>query len=66
MARESERGIVDLVTLKKANAEMISAIKETIKIQQEGRAARQNAETELLSIERQLKNTLLPAARVVD
>ena len=66
MARESERGIVDLETLKKANAEMISAIKETIKIQQEGRAARQNAETELLSIERQLKNTLLPAARVVD
>ena len=39
-ARESERGIVDLETLKKVNADLISTIEETIKIQQEGRAAR--------------------------
>lgn len=40
---------------------MISTIEETIKIQQEGRAARQNAETELLSIEQKLKEALLTA-----
>ena len=60
VARESERGIVDLETLKKVNADLISTIEETIKIQQEGRAARQNAETELLSIEQKLKEALLP------
>lgn len=61
VARESERGIVDLETLKKVNADLISTIEETIKIQQEGRAARQNAETELLSIEQKLKEALLTA-----
>ena len=62
-ARESERGIVDLETLKKVNADLISTIEETIRIQQEGRAARQNAEAELLGIEQQLKHTLLTAAQ---
>lgn len=61
VARESERGIVDLQTLKKVNADLISTIEETIKIQQEGRATRQNAETELLSIEQKLKEALLTA-----
>ena len=61
VARESERGIVDLETLKKVNADLISTIEETIKIQQEGRAARHNAETELLSIEQKLKEALLTA-----
>ena len=61
VARESERGIVDLQTLKKVNADLISTIEETIKIQQEGRVARQNAETELLSIEQKLKEALLTA-----
>ena len=61
VARESERGIVDLQTLKKVNADLISTIEETIKIQQEGRAARQSAETELLSIEQKLKEALLTA-----
>jgi len=61
VARESGRGIVDLQTLKKVNADLISTIEETIKIQQEGRAARQNAETELLSIEQKLKEALLTA-----
>ena len=61
VAKESERGIVDLQTLKKVNADLISTIEETIKIQQEGRAARQNAETELLSIEQKLKEALLTA-----
>ena len=61
VARESERGIVDLETLKKVNADLISTIEETIKIQQEGRAARQGAEAELLRIEQQLKQALLTA-----
>ena len=61
VARESERGIVDLETLKKVNADLISTIEETIKIQQEGRAARQGAEAELLGIEQQLKQALLTA-----
>ena len=59
VARESERGIVDLETLKKVNDDLISTIEETIKIQREGRAARKNAEAELLSIEDNLKQTLL-------
>ena len=61
VARESERGIVDLQTLKKVNADLISTIEETIKVQQEGRAARQGAEAELLGIEQQLKQALLTA-----
>ena len=47
VARESERGIVDLETLKKVNDDLISTIEETIQIQREGRAARQSAEAEL-------------------
>ena len=61
VAKESERGIVDLETLKKVNADLISTIEETIKIQQEGRAARQSAEAELMGIEQQLKQALLTA-----
>ena len=63
VARESERGIVDLETLKKVNADLISTIEETIKVQQEGRIARQNAEAELAGIEEQLKQTLLATAQ---
>lgn len=63
VARESERGIVDLQTLKKVNADLISTIEETIKVQQEGRVARQNAEAELAGIEEQLKHTLLATAQ---
>ncbi len=63
VARESERGIVDLETLKKVNADLIATIEETIKIQQEGRAARKNAEVELAGIEQQLKQTLLATAQ---
>ena len=62
VAKESERGIVDLETLKKVNADLISTIEETIKIQKEGRTARQNAESELIGIEQQLKKTLIANA----
>ena len=63
VARESERGMVDLETLKKVNEDLIATIEETIKIQQEGRAARQNAEVELAGIEERLKQTLLSAVQ---
>ena len=63
VARESERGIVDLETLKKVNDDLISTIEETIQIQREGRAARQSAEAELAGIERKLKDALLTAAQ---
>ena len=60
-AREAERGIADLDTLKKVNSNLIATIEDAIKIQQEGRTARQNAEAELASIEEKLKQTLLAA-----
>ena len=62
VAKESERGIVDLETLKRVNTDLISTIEETIKIQQEGRTARQNAEKELVNIEEQLRRTLVETA----
>ena len=59
VAKESERGIVDLETLKKTNLELIATLDEVRKIQDEGRAARQQAEEELGRIEGQLKQKLL-------
>lgn len=61
VAKESERGIVDIETLKKVNADLIETIEETIRIQQEGRAARRDAEIELAGIENELKTVLLEA-----
>lgn len=61
VARESERGVVDLETLKKVNSDLITTIEETIKIQRQGREARLDAERELAGIEDQLKQTLLNA-----
>lgn len=58
-ARETERGIVDIETVKKVNDDLISTIEETIKIQQEGRQKRKAAEAELVQIEDRLKQTLL-------
>ena len=57
-ARESEKGIVEIDTLKKVNRDLIDTINETIKIQQEGRLARQKAELELVAVENELKQTL--------
>ena len=57
-ARESERSVVDVETLKKANENLIATIEDTLKIQQEGRQKRQQAEGELLGIENKLKSAL--------
>ncbi|MFW5808049.1 MAG: toxic anion resistance protein [Spirochaetota bacterium] len=59
--RESERGIVELETLKKVNSDLISTIEETLKIQEEGRQKRASAETELIKIENELKDKLKSA-----
>ena len=61
--RESQRGVVDIETLKKVNADLIAAIEEAIKIQKEGQAARQGAQAELAGIEGQLKAALLATAQ---
>ncbi len=58
-AKASERGIVDIETLKKTNASLISTLDEVAKIQTDGRAARVKAESELTEIEDQLKQKLL-------
>ena len=57
-ARESERSVVDLETLKKTNEDLIATIQETLQIQQEGRKKRQEAEGELVKLEDQLKQIL--------
>ena len=59
IARESERGIVDIETLKKTNQELIDTLDEVRKIQDEGRAKRAKAELELVRIEDELKQKLL-------
>jgi len=58
-ARENERGLVDIETLKKTQSNLITTLEETIKIQQEGRAKRAQAEQELVSMENELKQKLL-------
>jgi uncharacterized protein YaaN involved in tellurite resistance len=58
-AKENERGIIDMDTLKKTQENLISTIEETLRIQQEGRSKRQQAEKELVSMENELKNKLL-------
>ena len=58
-ARESERGIVDVETLKATNESLISTLDEVMSIQREGRQKRQEAEAELRTMEQELKNKLL-------
>lgn len=58
-AKESERGIVDLETLKHTNESLISTFDEVLKIQTEGREKRRNAETEMQRMEDELKKKLL-------
>ena len=59
IARESERGIVDLETVQHTNQQLIATLDEVLKIQDEGRAKRRAAETELVRIESELKAKLL-------
>jgi uncharacterized protein YaaN involved in tellurite resistance len=54
-----EKGIVEIETLKKVNADLIATLEETISIQEKGKAARKSAELELVKIESELKNKLV-------
>ena len=58
-AKESERGIVDIETLRHTNEMLITTLDEVIQIQEDGRARRAEAETELGKIEEELKQKLL-------
>lgn len=62
-AKESERGIVDLETLKQTNAELIQTLDDVIKIQNEGREKRLLAEEEMRRMENDLKLKLLEIRR---
>ncbi len=62
-AKESERGIVDLETLKHTNETLITTLDEVMKIQIEGREKRRAAEAELSDMEMQLKNKMLELSR---
>ena len=61
-ARESERGIVDMETLKHTNEALISTLDEVMNIQKEGKQQRREADQELQGIETQLREKLLQAA----
>ena len=58
-ARESERGIVDMETLRTTNQALISTLDEVVKIQEEGKAKRRAAEEEISKLEHELKQKLL-------
>ena len=58
-AKESERGIIDIETLKNTNKTLISTFDEVIKIQDEGRKKRKEAEAELKNIENEMRTKLL-------
>ena len=58
-AKEAERGIVDIETLKQTNAKLIQTLDDVMKIQAEGRTQRLAAEQEMLRMENDLKTKLL-------
>ncbi|WP_449539040.1 toxic anion resistance protein [Ferdinandcohnia sp. Marseille-Q9671] len=58
-ARENERGLVDIETLKKTKENLISTLEETLRIQEEGRNKRRQAEHDLATMETELRQKLL-------
>lgn len=62
-AKESERGIVDMETLKHTNETLISTLDEVLQIQTEGKQRRREAEKELSELEGQLKNKILEISK---
>ena len=58
-ARESERGIVDMETLRITNESLISTLDEVMRIQREGKEKRREAEQEIHRLEGELKSKLL-------
>jgi len=64
-ARESERAVVDIETLKVTNESLISTLDEVLQIQTEGAQKRREAEQELRRIEGELKQKLLETRSVM-
>ena len=62
-AKESERGIIDMETLKNTNASLISTLDEVMRIQTEGREKRRAAEVQMQAMENELKEKLLEISR---
>lgn len=62
-AKELERGIVDIDTLKYTNQELMTTLKEVMQIQSEGRSKRAQAEVELLALEQELRDTIMSLGR---
>lgn len=62
-AKESERGIVEIETLRHTNEKLISTLDEVVRIQAEGKVKRREAEKELVDIENQLKEKMLEASK---
>lgn len=62
-AKEAERGIVDIETLRNTNAQLISTLDEVVKIQSEGRSKREAAEAEMRRMEAELKDKLISMSR---
>lgn len=62
-AKESERGIVDIETLQNTNKTLISTLDEVMKIQDEGREKRKNAEAELQRLETEMRDKLLEISK---
>ncbi len=63
-AKESERGIVDIETLKHTNQTLIDTLDEVMKIQDQGRIKRAEAEQELAAIEEQMRTKILEVSKV--
>ncbi len=61
--KESERGIIDIETIRHTNEQLISTMDEVLRIQSEGKEKRRNAEMELSQIEHELKMKLLEASK---
>lgn len=61
--RESERGIVDIETLKQTNGILIDTMNEIIKIQNEGRQQRKQAQEQLAQMEQQMREKLLEVSK---
>ncbi|WP_243388768.1 toxic anion resistance protein [Bifidobacterium simiarum] len=61
--KANQRSVVDIETLEKVNAELISTLKETVQIQQEGKANRAADETKMRQLESDLKTALIENAQ---
>jgi uncharacterized protein YaaN involved in tellurite resistance len=62
-AKQSERSIVDIDTLKQCNRDLISSINEVVKIHEQGNVKRAKAQEELVKIEEELKQAMLEAGK---